>query len=85
MEFPIATNAKKVVNPTMHQDSVCKSIIGKILKSVIINIDFGSCKLLHSSHRLLGQANKQPLSNFELWPPGKYKQLSGLRPDPSCS
>ena len=35
-------------------------------------------------HRLLGQTTKQPLSNFELWQPWKYKQLWGLRPDPSC-
>ena len=35
-------------------------------------------------YRLLGQTTKQPLSNFEPRKPGKYKQLSGLRPDPSC-
>ena len=35
-------------------------------------------------HRLLHQTIKQPLSNFEPWKPWKYKQLSGLRPDPSC-
>ena len=35
----------------MHQEqdlAISKSIIGKILKSVIINNDFKSCKLLHS-------------------------------------
>ena len=33
---------------------------------------------------LFGQTTKQPLSNFELGKPWKYKQLWGLRPDPSC-
>ena len=37
-----------------------------MLKSLIINIDFESWKLLHSlQYRLLGQTTKEPLSNFE--------------------
>ena len=39
--------------------------MGKILKSVIINNDFESCKLLHSSQT----TTKQPLSNFEVKSP----------------
>ena len=39
---------------------------------------------IYLSHRLLGQTTKQPLSNFELQKPWKYKQLWGLGPDPSC-
>ena len=35
-------------------------------------------------HRLLVQTTKQPLSNFDPQKPWKYKQLWGLRPDPSC-
>ena len=35
-------------------------------------------------HRLIGQTTKQPSSNFEPRKPWKYKQFSGLRPDPSC-
>ena len=35
-------------------------------------------------HRLLDQTNKQPLSNFEPPKSWKYKQLWGLKPDPSC-
>ena len=34
--------------------------------------------------RLLGQTTKQPLSYFEPWTLWKYKQLWGLRPEPSC-
>ena len=34
--------------------------------------------------RLLGETTKQPLSNFEPQEPWKYKQLWGLRTDPSC-
>ena len=50
-----------------------------------MNMDFESCKLLHSSQTvLLGQTTKQALSNFEPWKPWKYKQLSGMRPDPGC-
>ena len=33
---------------------------------------------------LFGKTTKQPLSNFEPEKPLKYKQLWGLRPDPSC-
>ena len=35
-------------------------------------------------HSLLSQTTKQPLSSFEPRKPWKYKQLWGLRPDPSC-
>ena len=35
-------------------------------------------------HRLRDQTNKQPLSNFEPPKSWKYKQLWGLKPDPSC-
>ena len=33
---------------------------------------------------LLGHTTKQPLCNFEPRKPWKYKQIWGLRPDPSC-
>ena len=43
-----------------------KSIIGKVLKILIINFDFKSWKLLYSlQKRLRGQTTKQSLSNFE--------------------
>ena len=62
-----------------------KSIIGKILKSLIMNIGFKPWKLfIPRRHGLLGQTNKQPLSNFEPRKPWKYKQLWGLRPYPKC-
>ena len=34
-------------------------------------------------YRLLGQTTQQPLSNFDRQKAWKYKQLWGLRPDPS--
>ena len=52
---------------------------------MILNIGFESSKLLYfCRHRLLGQTVKQPLSNFEPQTASKYKQLRGLKPDPSC-
>ena len=39
---------------------------------------------IHRRDRLLGQAIKQPLNNFESWKPWNYKQLLGLRPDQCC-
>ena len=70
--------------PTIHQNSPnLKSIFGKTLKSLIINIDFESWKKLYYLHRncLLGHTTKQLLTNSEppkLW---KYKQLWELRPE----
>ena len=85
VEFFLCNKRKIAVKPKCTKFSCLKSIIRKILKSVIINIDFESCKLLHSRrHRLVGQTTKQPLSNFEAQKTLKYKQLSGLRLDPSC-
>ena len=50
IELFVCNKRKLVLKQTMHQNSVVsQSIIEKILKSQIINIDFESCKLLHSS------------------------------------
>ena len=35
-------------------------------------------------HKLFGQTTKQALNSFEPPKPWKYKQLWGMRPDPSC-
>ena len=62
-----------------------KSIIEKISKAMIINIDFGSENYcIPWRHRLLGQTTKQPLSNSEPQKSWKYKQLWGLSHDLSC-
>ena len=54
-----------------------KSIVGKILKSLLINTDFESWKLLYSSQMwLLGQTTKQPLSNFE---PKNLENISNFK------
>ena len=52
---------------------------------MIINTDFEFCKLLciPPRHRSLDQTTKQPLSSFEPQRTWKYKQISGLRPEPS--
>ena len=85
MDFFLCNKHKKAIKPTIHQNSaVSKTFLGKILKS-LININFKSWNYcIPHRHRLLGQASKQPLSNFEPKKPWKYKQLLGLRPDPSC-
>ena len=44
----------------------------------------GNYCILHG-RRLLGETTNQLLSNLEPWIPSKYKNLSGLRPDPSRS
>ena len=42
------------------------NIFGKILKSLIVNVDFESRNYsIPRRHRLLGQTTKQALSNFE--------------------
>ena len=42
------------------------NIFGKILKSLIVNVDFESSNYcIPCRHRLLGQTTKQPLSDFE--------------------
>ena len=82
MEF-LFCNKRKTDNALKF--SCLKSIIGKILKSVIINIGFESASYCISrTHRLLGQTTKQPLSNFKPQKPWKHKQLSELKPEPSC-
>ena len=41
-------------------------IFGKLLKSLIVNVDFESRNYsIPCRHRLLGQTTKQALSNFE--------------------
>ena len=61
-----------------------KSIIGKILKSLIININFESWKYcIICRHRLFGQTTKQPLNKFEPQKPWKNKQFLGLSPPSS--
>ena len=48
--------------------SCLNNSIGKVSKSIIINIDFESWKLLYPHRkRLLGKSTKQPLSYFEPW------------------
>ena len=56
--------------------SCLKSIIGKILKSLIIYIDFENLTenyCIPHKHRLIDQTTKQTLSNFEPQNPIKYK------------
>ena len=46
------------------------NIFGKVLKSLIANVDFESRNYsIPRGHRLLGQTTKQALSNFELKKP----------------
>ena len=62
MEFFLSNKSKIAVKPTIHQKFSClKNIFGKILKSLIINVDFESWNycILHR-HRLFGQTTKQP-------------------------
>ena len=55
-------------------------ISGKILKSLIVDVDFESWNYcIPRRHRLVGQTTKQPLSNFEPKKSWKYKQLWELR------
>ena len=85
VELFLCNKRKIAVKPKCTKIQLSQKHYWEILKSVIINIDFESCKLLHSRrHRLVGQTTKQPLSNFEAQKTLKYKQLSGLRLDPSC-
>ena len=56
--------------------SCLKSIIRKILKSLISNINFENYCIL-CMQKLFGQTTKQPLNNFEPQKPWKYKQLWG--------
>ena len=61
------------------------NISRKILKSLIVNVDFQSSNYcIPHRHRLLGQTTKQSLSNFESKKSWKYKQLQKLRPEHSC-
>ena len=61
------------------------NILGKILKWLIVNVDFESLNYcIPRRHRLPGQTTKQPLSNFEPKKPCKYKQFRELRRDHSC-
>ena len=77
MEFFICNKRKIAVRPTIHQNSsVSKALIGKILRSLILNLE-NYC--IPYRHRLFCQTTKQPLNKFE-----PQKRL-GLRPDPSCS
>ena len=49
------------------------NIFEKILKLLIVNVDFESSDYcIPDRHRLLGQTSEQPLSNFELKKPCKY-------------
>ena len=71
MEFFLCNKCKIAVKPKF---SFLKNIFGKILKSLIINVDFESWNYcIPRRHRLLGQNTKQPLSNFEAKKPWKYK------------
>ena len=83
--FPMAINVKQLVNRQYTKIQLSQKHYWRNLKLVIINIDFEFCKSLHSSYAQVTSSNhQQPLSNFEpqkLW---RYKQLSGLRSDPSC-
>ena len=86
MEFFHWNKHKIVVKSTIHQKLSClKSIVGKILKSLIKNdiLNPESYCIPHRQ-RLLGKTTKQPLSNFEPRKSRKYKQLWGPRPDASC-
>ena len=43
LSFPFVNKRKTVVKPTIHQNSAISStFFGKVLKSLIINIDFES-------------------------------------------
>ena len=81
--FSFLINVKELLN-RQYTKIQLKSIIEKILKYLIINVDLESGKLLYSSHKPLGQTTKQPLTNFEHQKPWKYKQLWGLKRDPCC-
>ena len=79
MEF-FLWNKHKI--PVKTKFSCPKNILEKILKSLIINIDFESWNYcIFRRHKLLGQTTKHPLSNFKPKKYWKYKQLWGLRPD----
>ena len=51
-------------NSNTQQSSCLKSIIGNILKSPIININFGN-NCIPYRHTLFGQTTKQTLNNFK--------------------
>ena len=86
VKFFLWNKRKTAVKLTVHHNQVViKSITGKILKSlIIISILNPENFFILRRYRLLGQTTKQPLSNFETRQRWKYKQLFGLRPDPSC-
>ena len=53
--FFFAINVKQLLN--RQYTKILKSITGKIFKSVMINIDFETCKLLHSSQTQITWSN----------------------------
>ena len=62
MEFFLCNKCKIAVKPKF---SFLKNIFGKILKSLIINVDFESWYFcIPCIHRLLCPTTKQPLRNF---------------------
>ena len=79
--FSFAVNLKWLSNRSTPKFS----FIWKNFKISDINVDSESWDYcIPCRHRLPCQTTKQPLGNFEpqkLW---KYKQLWGLRSDPSC-
>ena len=58
------------------------NILGKILKSLIVNVDFESWN--YCIPRRYGQTTKQPLNNFDRKKSWKYNQPRELRPDYGC-
>ena len=75
--------AKRKTSVKYTKIQLIQNILRKILKSLIMSIDFKSWNYcIPCRHGLLGHTTKQSLRNFEPKKPWKYKQVWGLRPDP---
>ena len=57
MEFFFCNKHKTAVKPRIHQNSAVSIALLEVLKSIIINIDFESWKLLHSSKKKVTWSN----------------------------